>query len=1013
MRSLAKIVVALLVGAAAPQIICAQSAPYSVGPQNATGVQEYNPYGGAHENINLATGDLNLQIPLVTLPGRNGHNFSLSLVYDSKIWQSVTETDPIYGDQYSLWSAEQLTPSVGTLGWHLNIPSLTSSLIQPVRNNPNYYCTGSFIFITGDGAKHAFFAASSPATGVKTACYFINSQGTIIQEPQMNTNVGAAYDSSFYEIDVTNSSDIIVRAKDGSEIHFPGVDPGGSPSTASKFEDTNGNLITSQTGGYVDTAGRTISISWGTPNTTISYKDSSGAARTVTLTTAPQTLSPTFQLPADSGLAPISANLLSTITLPNGLTWSFQYNTYAELSKVIYPTGGYTRYAFTAETAWAQAPLGDVATAADFRELTARYVCRLAAGNCSAGTTPEDETTYTPTIDGTKTNNEYMDVVSPLGDKTRHQFSYSTSSQNLPLNYSLRETYRYIYQGQSTLLRTIETDYNFLDTYGNTTFESLPIRETTTLNDVSPNLIAKTEWDYTGVADQVSEERDFDYGSGTVGSLVRKKDYTWLGVNPVNSQNYAAASVNMLNRKSSEKIEDPSGNVIAQTQYEYDRYDTTTNHAALLASGAVQHDSTFSTSYTVRGNITSTQHWRNTDSSWLATVSQYDDAGNILKSFDPMSNPTLYSHADAWSNSTCAPTGGSAKAYVTAVTNALNQSTTSTFNSCSGTSASTTDPNSQTVSNSFDLMGRLTQKTMPDTGVITRTFNESSLPLSITPSIKITSTATMAGPSIVDGIGRTTQTQLTTDPQGTTYTDKTYDPLEREKTVSNPYRTTGDSTYGITTYNYDALGRVVQEIPPDGTGTSNNIATAYAGNCTTVTDQTGKQRKTCTDAFGRLKQVFEPNSTGSLVNETDYQYDILNNLLCVHQRGTDGTADKTCTDPTIPATWRPRTFTYNSLSELLTSVNPESGTISYTYDSDGNTLTKTDARGITTTYSYDPLNRLTKKTYSDSTPQVSYWYDGQTPTGCTLPTLSATNVVGRRTAMCDAGGSEVWSYDSM
>src|SRR5262249_43728907 len=63
---------------------------------------------------------------------------------------------------------------------------------------------------------------------------------------------------------------------------------------------------------------------------------------------------------------------------------------------------------------------------------------------------------------------------------------------------------------------------------------------------------------------------------------------------------------------------------------------------------------------------------------------------------------------------------------------------------------------------------------------------------------------------------------------------------------------------------------------------------------------------------------------------TLYAYDGLGNLLRVEQHG--GTADST--------QWRVRTFTYNSLSQLLTATNPESGTISYTYDNDGNLLQK-------------------------------------------------------------------------
>ena len=65
---------------------------------------------------------------------------------------------------------------------------------------------------------------------------------------------------------------------------------------------------------------------------------------------------------------------------------------------------------------------------------------------------------------------------------------------------------------------------------------------------------------------------------------------------------------------------------------------------------------------------------------------------------------------------------------------------------------------------------------------------------------------------------------------------------------------------------------------------------------------------------------------------TLYTYDALGNLLRVEQNG-DTTDDST--------QWRIRTFTYDSLSRLLTANNPESGTITYSYDADGNLLQKT------------------------------------------------------------------------
>ncbi|MHB8652645.1 MAG: RHS repeat domain-containing protein [Terriglobia bacterium] len=219
--------------------------------------------------------------------------------------------------------------------------------------------------------------------------------------------------------------------------------------------------------------------------------------------------------------------------------------------------------------------------------------------------------------------------------------------------------------------------------------------------------------------------------------------------------------------------------------------------------------------------------------------------------------------------------------------------------------------------------------------------------------------------------------------------DTTYDGDGRKSTVSNPHCQSYSPTDGTTTYQYDGLARVTQVIPPDGSGSSNNISTSYADNCTTVTDQQSKSRKSCTDGLGRMTQVFE--DPGGLNYETDYQYDTLDNLASVLQSGS-----------------RQRTFVYDSLSRLTSAANPESGTTAYGYDNDGNLTSKTDARNINIVYYYDALNRLYQKNYSDSTPSVSYAYD-QSP--C-LGQPSCYNI-GRRTSMVDAAGSEAWSYDPM
>jgi RHS repeat-associated protein len=186
----------------------------------------------------------------------------------------------------------------------------------------------------------------------------------------------------------------------------------------------------------------------------------------------------------------------------------------------------------------------------------------------------------------------------------------------------------------------------------------------------------------------------------------------------------------------------------------------------------------------------------------------------------------------------------------------------------------------------------------------------------------------------------------------------------------------------------------------------------------------GRARKSQTDGLGRLTNVWE--DPGGLNYQTIYQYDVMGNMLCVEQHGSAATGTGCSSAPSNDATspWRVRRFTYNSLSQLLTASNPESGTITYAYDNDGNVATKTapapnqtGTATVTTTYGYDALNRLTGKSYNDGkTLPVDYAYDGNTLSGCPAqppPGDTDSYPVGRRTSMCDASGATNWIHDVM
>ena len=125
---------------------------------------------------------------------------------------------------------------------------------------------------------------------------------------------------------------------------------------------------------------------------------------------------------------------------------------------------------------------------------------------------------------------------------------------------------------------------------------------------------------------------------------------TWLKTNSINGQDYTSTAIHILDRKASEIVYDSTANqcngqtrACSQTTYEYDHFTL-----SLTASGAVQHNSTYNTSYTTRGNLTAAQRWRNTDGATLTTRNQYDDAGNITQTTDPLNHTSMFSHADSW-----------------------------------------------------------------------------------------------------------------------------------------------------------------------------------------------------------------------------------------------------------------------------------------------------------------------------------------------------------------------------
>jgi RHS repeat-associated protein len=998
-----------------------------------TGMRYYKSYhGGDIDSVDLRTGGLMLDIPLVSYPQRGG---KLKLDIVLHYWNLGTMTH-----QQQICIKDFITGQCDTEYYNAPVATPNSPLCSQVLNCHGFAVLDpGFMWMTG-GAGSSYqavypglsvFQESLAVTKSDGANFSLYPTGLLVGSPWRAPGTGV----------VTGGNGTLV---DGAgTVYGWGAAPGtnaawseGEPPTLTR-QDTNGNTISySVASGWTDTVGRQIPLSQGSSDTsgcsgplptagagTMNFPGPNGGGYPVKFCYAMVTewvvsCNPTpswTPIPPDCSSAQTPVGELQSVVLPNQTAWTFQYDAYGNLAQVTLPTGGTISYTWEFLSPW---------NPSDPTEMGASPAVATRTVNPNpGGPTPAAIWKYQytpPTVGEWDSSTVVTAPARPDGtkngtaDDTVYLFTYSECSGGLTqvLNYQgtsappatpVRTVHTVcIADGVSRLPAIVTTTLdngqqsqtlNTWDNSGTYVYNAPGFNGQYVYNAVSgimvdPNTgVAVPPPPPDGVLGSLLSKQEYDYGSGAPGALLRTTNTQYMWQN-----NSSYLSANWLSQPASTTVNDGSGNQIAQTTYGYDGRG---NQTSVTRVGP--------------GNPT--------------TRYSYDGNGMRTQMCDPIdttcSNPTRYTY-------------DSNDMFLTAVqhpsTGATSHIEYFNYDLTWGLLNWHKDENNQQTTYSYnDPLFRLTEVSLP-LGTETYAYNDAAPNPSVTFSKPIDSNTTFSETGIVDGLGRLQQTQ-TSDPEGTDKVDTTYDLLGRRYTASNPYRSPSDPTYGVTTNYYDALGRVVQVSPPDGTapgangiGCGNNVCTSYSGNSTTVTDQVGNWRTSVTDGLGRLSQVVEPNPAGGTA-VTLYQYNALDDLTCVAQTGV-GSPNFTCT--AAPASARRRSFAYNSLSQLTSASNPESGTITYAYDLNGNVLSKTapepnattGSAAVTTSYTYDALNRLLQKSYTGMTAStVSYGYDGVAlaPTACTPtpPALTDPNPKPLRTSMCDGSGASSWAHGPM
>lgn len=263
--------------------------------------------------------------------------------------------------------------------------------------------------------------------------------------------------------------------------------------------------------------------------------------------------------------------------------------------------------------------------------------------------------------------------------------------------------------------------------------------------------------------------------------------------------------------------------------------------------------------------------------------------------------------------------------------------------------------------------------------------------------------------SYTDGLGRKLQTRTQAGNDRVVVTEAVlFNARQSVRDKFLPYFSSGfdytppDTALPKTTQHYDALGRIIRTINPDGTFTSVTHKPLVQELADEEDNRPGgpyfnTPQVLTYDGLERLIQVQESNLVNGQVQryQTHYEYDRLGNLI----KFTD-------------AQNHVKTLAYDALGRRLRMVDPDKGEMLYTYDNNGNLIKTRDAKGQEVHYTYDAANRPLVERWSFNNGQADvinaiYHYDNMVgPLGS-----GAQNTLGQLAYVEDQAGTVYFSYN--
>jgi hypothetical protein len=466
------------------------------------------------------------------------------------------------------------------------------------------------------------------------------------------------------------------------------IDNGG----VSWIRDRNGNAVTFSgditngvTETITDSAGRRVMVEHDLTeepygkHDRITYHGFGGAARVIRVAKSPlsQALRDPYTVRTYTQLFPelngspsvggsFDPEVVSAVWLPDGRKYRLLYNSYAEVARVELPTGGATEYDMVSGSGVitsAGATASGVEERQVYRRLKESRVYTGAAAETLAGRTVYTAGDGTNEFNGTTVRAdsvvkvEQFDGANQLLTRSKHYFSGSAAESLFTCEEG--SLYSPAGEGRETSVQTLDTAdaSKVLRSVVNTWEQREPVawvghleswgsnfpppglniqpdndprltRVVTTLDD---GLVTKQEFGYDRYNNR-KEVREYGYGAGQPGALLRRSVTEYLTTNPVGGVDYvgAASGIHIRGLPLNQYVyAGASTTPAARTGYEYDNYTPDpaagNRHAALVARASISGLCAFydaagacfgpddanhpPASYTTRGNLTGTTHF--------------------------------------------------------------------------------------------------------------------------------------------------------------------------------------------------------------------------------------------------------------------------------------------------------------------------------------------------------------------------------------------------------------------